>query len=434
MSVINKLTVENFQSHKKTEIEPAPPGQLTVITGPSDSGKTAIIRALKWVLYNRPHGNEFIRVGAKKAMVSVTLINGVVSRQRSAGVNRYEVFKGDYFEDGYTTLEGFGNEVPIEVQELTGVRQTMVGDVPLNLNLAEQLDGPFLGSIISVGARARILGKLAGTEEIDHANKLLGTDLHRRKQDRERAKARIDELQTQLEQFKGLPRLGELVEQLESLIAQARNDVERIQRLRAVRDKLHARQGQAQQWQAVLAKLAVVSEAEILAFKAGASLDLQFELTGTKGHLWNNGTLKNIAEKVLAKTAKIGEAWCLCEGVQRDSQKLAGIKKIRSQLHAAEDAKWKAEDCRDGLARKIGWAEIDLTEAAEVAPKLSELKAINKALIGAEFRADASKQMVEGAEHKLAQYTGAYKDALVEAGQCPTCGGEIDSTKIKGVV
>ena len=56
MNAIKLIELQNFQSHVKTIIEPAGPGFLTVITGPSDSGKTAIIRALKWLLYNQPQG------------------------------------------------------------------------------------------------------------------------------------------------------------------------------------------------------------------------------------------------------------------------------------------------------------------------------------------------------------------------------------------
>ena len=52
MRYVRRITLENFQSHKHTEMEFGP--ELNVIVGPSDSGKSAIIRALKWVMYNEP--------------------------------------------------------------------------------------------------------------------------------------------------------------------------------------------------------------------------------------------------------------------------------------------------------------------------------------------------------------------------------------------
>ena len=201
------LIVENFQSHQKTIIEFAPSGQLTILIGRSRSGKTAIIRALRWLLYNSPRGvsvpsaskvkqNEvqdsdeksgYCRVGASFIRVTLEMEDGhTVVRERTAGTNRYRVIYPESEKREMLTLEGFGDSVPLEVQEITGVRPIKIGDTEINLNLSEQLDGPFLGSkSISAPARAKVLGKLAGTEEIDFAGKILGTDLHRRKRDKE---------------------------------------------------------------------------------------------------------------------------------------------------------------------------------------------------------------------------------------------------------
>jgi DNA repair ATPase RecN len=90
---IKQITVENFQSWKKGTIELAPNGQLTVLTGSSDSGKTAIgIRALRWLLYNIPQGTDFIRVGCTFARVSVLYESGhTVIRERSTSKNQYKI-------------------------------------------------------------------------------------------------------------------------------------------------------------------------------------------------------------------------------------------------------------------------------------------------------------------------------------------------------
>jgi len=46
--MINSLTIQNFQSHKNTTLEFD--NGINIIIGQSDSGKTAIIRALNWVI------------------------------------------------------------------------------------------------------------------------------------------------------------------------------------------------------------------------------------------------------------------------------------------------------------------------------------------------------------------------------------------------
>ena len=59
MKYLKQITLKNFQSHKDSTIQLD--RGLNAIIGPSDSGKSAIIRAIKWVLYNEPSGDFFIR-------------------------------------------------------------------------------------------------------------------------------------------------------------------------------------------------------------------------------------------------------------------------------------------------------------------------------------------------------------------------------------
>src|SRR3989304_399576 len=145
---ISSLEILNFQSHAHTEVTFAPAGQLTVLVGESDAGKTACIRALKWLLFNQPDGIDFIRVGASMARVTVTLANGArITRERSKSVNRYLL---DVPGQEEKKFEGFGRgAVPLEIIEACGIKMVSIGDLELNLNLGSQLEGPFLGSSVS---------------------------------------------------------------------------------------------------------------------------------------------------------------------------------------------------------------------------------------------------------------------------------------------
>ena len=71
MKAIKRVIIEDFQSHRYTELELAP--GFNVIVGPSDQGKTAILRAIRWVIYNDRRGTDFIRVGASKARVTLVM-------------------------------------------------------------------------------------------------------------------------------------------------------------------------------------------------------------------------------------------------------------------------------------------------------------------------------------------------------------------------
>ncbi len=58
MPYIKKVRIQGFQSHLDSTFTLSP--GLNVITGPSDAGKTAIIRALRWLAFNEPQGEAFI--------------------------------------------------------------------------------------------------------------------------------------------------------------------------------------------------------------------------------------------------------------------------------------------------------------------------------------------------------------------------------------
>lgn len=67
--MIRRISLESFMSHKKTVIEPAP--GLTVIVGPNNCGKSAVIVALECLLRNEGGTGVFVRHGEKEAKVTV---------------------------------------------------------------------------------------------------------------------------------------------------------------------------------------------------------------------------------------------------------------------------------------------------------------------------------------------------------------------------
>ena len=141
MKKFKGLVIENFQSHERTEITFSE--GLNVFVGPSDSGKSAILRALRWVLYNQPRGSDFIRTGASRCRVTLILSDGTqIVRERSSSVNRYLIRDP---EGNERVFEGFGSDVPDEVLEAHGMVPLQLDeDRELTVQIGQQLEGPFL--------------------------------------------------------------------------------------------------------------------------------------------------------------------------------------------------------------------------------------------------------------------------------------------------
>lgn len=198
MIYIKKIELHNFQSHEYTEMEFD--RGLNVILGNSDVGKTAILRAIKWALYNEPKGDYFIRQGEKEVSVKVTFSNGVVvERAKTPSKNSYFLVDSSGNE---MKFEGFGIDVPKEITDVTNMYK-----VPLDnsnnktiLNIAEQLDGPFLLNE-QASLRASAIGRLIGVNYVDDALRNVVRDNKRTNQEIVELRKNRDDLKEQLDEF-----------------------------------------------------------------------------------------------------------------------------------------------------------------------------------------------------------------------------------------
>ena len=377
---MEKISLINFESHKKTTIDIAPPGQLTVITGPTDSGKTSILRAIQWVMENEPAGNDFIRSGASKVEVSINFGEHKITREKSAGgINRYMVDNEKF--------EGFGNSVPVEVRSITGVRPAVVGDMEFNLNIAEQLDAPFLGSkTLSAPGRAKILGKLAGTEEVDLAAQEAAKDLRNAGQEDKRLREQRRELQEELDTFGYLPILGWEIEQLNEI-------VDKVEKARQVSEQLKALQK-----------------------KYDA---LNADIKATEHNLETYQFAGKAADYVL--------------GAREAIKRLSKLVETQDNYNKVSSA---IEDCNAALLRykDTGKAIFHLNKANSDLGVLNLLRQLFTEYREFEERVSTASHEAVESENRVAELEAAFKDELASLGMCPLCGNKIDSKNIKEVV
>ena len=88
--MLKELTIHNFQCHRDVALSFVQ--GVNVIAGTSDAGKSAILKALLWVLTNRPQGLAFRSWQCAKGdtvSVKLTLDDFVVTRWRDERSNEY---------------------------------------------------------------------------------------------------------------------------------------------------------------------------------------------------------------------------------------------------------------------------------------------------------------------------------------------------------
>jgi exonuclease SbcC len=189
-----KIVLRNFQSHNHSEIQ-IPTG-ITALLGDNDSGKTAVVRALRWLLWNRPSGESFRSHWGGSTEVSLETDRGWISRIRDDKRNVY-VVNGQ-------TLNAIKLQVPREVSDFFKVD---------HINFQFQSDPPFLlGS--SPGERANYIQKITRMNVIFIAEDLLRQKIKRLNADIVRWKSQAEELSTELSRYPDLPSIYDEIQEL----------------------------------------------------------------------------------------------------------------------------------------------------------------------------------------------------------------------------
>ena len=102
-----KLIVSNFQIHQKPKTVEIPEGETTYLEGDSDIGKSALMRAMRWLGENKPDGGSFVTFKQPRGTTSVVRLEAdgrVIERERGKSKNLYKLDE--------ETFEAFGRSVP----------------------------------------------------------------------------------------------------------------------------------------------------------------------------------------------------------------------------------------------------------------------------------------------------------------------------------
>lgn len=211
---IERLEVTNFQSLAKADIELGP---FTVIVGPSNSGKSALLRALKAVVRN-VNSPSAVRVGKNVFTATIFFDGTSVSIERGKSQSTYRVTPDAGVEQVYTKA---GRTVPDDIQSVLALP---LPDGTPDIVFSSQIDPPFL--LAETGSvAAKILGDLTNVSRLHAASK----EANRRRLEAEKLR--------KLRESDALAVAEQMREQFSDLPAHAATIKECREALEAVKDK-----------------------------------------------------------------------------------------------------------------------------------------------------------------------------------------------------
>lgn len=220
---IKEIIIKNFQSHKYTKISLSE--NINVFLGKGNAGKSAIIRALIWVLFNEPKGSEFIRKGEGSAFVSITLDNGFkVIREKGNNINKYTLI---YPDGNIKEFSNFGFDVPEEIRRILSIKTLpLENGKKLNPQIKEQMESIYLLDESPSIIHSTLL-TISGGQVFDEAINSIITDLQRLDRKEKELKKEIDEKTSLLKKYEGIDEKKEKLIKLKKEIDLNKKEIEK---------------------------------------------------------------------------------------------------------------------------------------------------------------------------------------------------------------
>lgn len=241
---LSKVNITNFQSHKESELEFT--DGVNVIIGPSDAGKSAIFRAIYWVITNRPLGDSFRSYWGGDTRVDLHFDDVIISRLKGDSDNQYIITN-----ETPLVLKAFGTDTPEGVVKLLSLD---------DINIQSQIDPPFLLAN-TPGEVAQLLNKAASIDDIDKAMSNLKSYYNETKRSKTYLEKQIIDIQEELQQYDNLPELEKLVDVFEHMVREAEMYIGQYDRLSELVDRIYSVQNELSKFKDVDNYLSLLKEA-----------------------------------------------------------------------------------------------------------------------------------------------------------------------------
>ena len=218
--MLTRVSIRNFQSLRHVDLDL---GTFTVIVGPSSSGKSAVIRALK-ALASNVRGAGVITRGQKMMTIAATTDTHTIVFERGEKVGSYRLAENGNEPQTYGKLNG---GVPKQITD--ALRIDPVTDAG-SVNFASQFDKPYLldetGSAV-----ARELGELTNVNRIFEAVRLANKIRNQNAATLKNRRADLDLLTSRLADYSDLPQRLALLAEAEKIDERRRELAAKIRNL-----------------------------------------------------------------------------------------------------------------------------------------------------------------------------------------------------------
>ncbi len=208
--MLESLHLQNFQIHSDFTIEFDP--LVTTIVGPTDSGKSSIVRALQWICTNYPQGDEFIKEETEMAIGTLRIDGHEIVRERGKQ-NLYKL-------DG-KVYKSFGTEVPDDIANLVNVS---------SVNFQDQITMPFW-FCLPPAQIGRELNQIVNLDLIDSVAQTISAELRKCKSHVEFTSERLEQARSERDKLTWVKEANEELYSIEQLYSSYLETAETVSKI-----------------------------------------------------------------------------------------------------------------------------------------------------------------------------------------------------------
>ena len=422
-----KATLHNFQSHSHTVVD-FMLNALNGLIGQSDNGKTAVLRAIKWCLYNDPKGDDFIRLGETDCWVELEFSNGYKVRRgrTTSSAGYYEVYDASLQQTQKFT--GFSHAVPMDVYNAHQMPKVAIGKEQVSFNLAEQLDGAFMLSQ-SAGDRATLIGKITGVQHVDASIKEIGKDISNKQKENKNTEREIERLSNEMEQYKHLPAMEKDIQMLElvlSAIESAEQEIADIDSLQQEINNFNTNLAIENQRYQSFTNLNSTKE---LLDKIELAYQEYLSIEQIESEYLNNAFEECEVKSKINTYAHLDTLKILVDNIPIANTEYNDLCNIETELNLVESSIGFENDKLNSLCKLT---EEMLTNLDNMNKEFQDYAKLEEEYIIIDNSIKGISSDIIAYGQNLQSYNAEYKELLnsVPGGVCPICSGHIDSEKI----
>ena len=438
---IVKVILENFQSHKHTEVNFD--DGLNIIVGESNNGKTSILRGIMWVIDNQPLGTDFIMAGKDECKVTVCYDDGTsITRGRTLkDTGYYDV----YYKDENGTLQhanyrGFTNAVPVEIANIHQMpKVNITKDIETHLNVLSQLDGPFLLTESPL-VKASAIGRITGTHVVDAAIKESNKNIQNNKKLIKNYEQDLVEKENELNALPDIQLMSEFTNLYSTLVAYTKKlylDVDDIGgRLTSIENynTMIAKQEQQYKECCIMKSLSPIVNEAITKQKMVNGLTVCFaNYQKTEANILQQEDVIHNTQVLNALKPIVDKAHDIKYFVNQLEEKMTITSRVILDECTAKSSSTLYSKYKTILNDLIIHCKLLFDYNVRVAPKLSQIKeleieqdnAVKNLAILKGIKKDVNKQMKDVQQEK--------NKFILDNGICPCCGQKVEESHVSAI-